>query len=136
MSQALSAGIDGIQERIWAMTAVLSAPTTTSAALGNEAIWMFGDRMCIKVAGRPAEGGWSATERTLAPNKGVSPRVVRGEETVLYVLEGLIGGYCGDQTFQAGAGSVIHLPADLAQCWRAMGDDPARVLVVTVRTGQ
>jgi mannose-6-phosphate isomerase-like protein (cupin superfamily) len=113
------------------MTAVLPAPATTRKAQGNEAIWMFGDRMCIKVAGRPTGGTWTVTERILPPTSGASPRVTRHEETALYVLEGMIGGYCADQTFMAGPGSMIHLPADLAHCWRAMGDTAARVLIIT-----
>ena len=75
------------------MTATLLAPAETTTTQTEQAIWMFGNQVSIKVDGTPAGSATTSAEHYLMPRNGKVPRVSPDEDTVLFVLEGMISGY-------------------------------------------
>lgn len=56
-------------------------------------------------------------------------------DEAFYILAGRLRGYCGDQTWQATTGSFVWLPRDVPHGYTVEGDEPARVLTITVPAG-
>jgi quercetin dioxygenase-like cupin family protein len=66
---------------------------------------------------------------------GGAPRHEHGhEDECFYVLEGVISVECGDDTWEAGAGSFVFLPRGVPHAWDVVGDR-ARVLIITAPAG-
>src|SRR5882724_1675609 len=65
--------------------------------------------------------------------KGGAPwHVHTREDEYFYVLEGVIVVYCGEEVFEAGAGSFVFLPRNIPHAWDVLGGEKARLLMMTV----
>jgi hypothetical protein len=69
------------------------------------------------------------------PAGGFPLHVHRDEDETVYVLEGAVTVFYGDERFAAKPGTFVFLPRGVPHGYRSDGDDPARVLEFTVPSG-
>lgn len=91
----------------------------------GQAYWMLGGLYEVK-AGSNETGGATVMEMTMPAGMGPPPHTHPGTETV-YVLDGTIRYHIGDDTFDAGPGTLFHIPAGTLE--RFEPTSTARVLV-------
>jgi quercetin dioxygenase-like cupin family protein len=101
----------------------------------GEAYWLIGTLVTIKVAGELTGNALSVTEHLVPVGGGLPPHLHHVEDEILYVLEGEIAGHCGEQPLRTGTGGTVFLPRGVAHAWRAEGDCPARLVIVTTPAG-
>jgi len=99
------------------------------------AFWLLGTLVTIKVAGELTGNALAVTEHLVPVGGGLPPHIHHVEDEILYVLEGEIAGQCGAQPLRAGAGGTVFLPRGVAHVWRAVGECPARLVIVTTPAG-
>lgn len=75
----------------------------------GQAFWMLGGLYEVKAA-NDETGGTTVMEMTMPAGMGPPPHTHPGTETV-YVLEGTIRYYIGDDAIDAGPGTLFHIPA-------------------------
>lgn len=94
------------------------------------AIWFLGELYEIKVDGE-ATGGPSVVQVTVpsGPVIGAPPHVHDCDE-IAYVLEGTLRFHFGEETKDAGAGSVLFFPEGTTEWFENATDQPAKVLIV------
>lgn len=76
----------------------------------GQAIWMLGGRYTVRVSGEDSGGELTVMDMELPVGSGPPPHTHSGGETV-YIAEGTVRYHIAEQTFDAGAGDVIHIPA-------------------------
>jgi quercetin dioxygenase-like cupin family protein len=76
----------------------------------GQAVWMLGGRYTVRVSSEDSGGELTVMDMELPVGSGPPPHTHPGGETV-YIVEGTVRYHIGDQTFDAGPGDVIHIPA-------------------------
>lgn len=89
----------------------------------------------IKATGEQT-GGTYALFDFVVPAGGALPlHIHHNDDETVYVLEGAVTVFCGEQRFAVAPGSFVFLPRGLPHGYRSDGGGPARVLEFTVPAG-
>ena len=106
----------------------LNEPVLTGPGVGRTVSHGSGSSAELKLAGEQAVGDWAVVEwRVRAGDEPPIHTHTREDET-LYVLEGTITAYVGDERIDVEAGSYAALPQDVPHGLSVRGDE-ARLLV-------
>ena len=112
----------------------LTDPVLTGPQDGRTITYGDGSSAELKVQGEQTGGQWAVVEwRVRAGDEGPIHTHTREDETV-YVLEGAITAFVGDQQIEVEAGSYGALPKGLPHGLKVRGD-AARLLVTLVPAG-
>ena len=77
----------------------------------GQAIWMLGGLYEVLLSGDESGGATTIMQMTMPAGMGPPPHTHPGTETV-YVIEGTLTYHIGGELFDAGPGSLFHIPAD------------------------
>ena len=91
--------------------------------------------MTFKVQGTETNGAFFAFETEVAAGEGPPLHVHANEEELLYVLDGDARFRVGDEVSSAPTGSFMFVPRGVPHCFQAVGDRPARLLIVFTPSG-
>ena len=112
----------------------LSEPVLTGPGAGRTVTHGGGTSTELKLAGEQSGGDWAVVEwRVRAGDEPPMHTHTREDET-LYVLEGAITAYVGDETFEVEAGSYAALPKNVPHGLTVRGDE-VRLLVTLAPAG-
>jgi quercetin dioxygenase-like cupin family protein len=112
----------------------LSDPVLTGRHSGRTVKSGTGSSTELKIAGEQSGGDWAVVEwRVRAGDEPPIHTHTREDETV-YVLEGAITAFVGDQRIDVEAGSYAALPKDVPHGLTVRGDE-ARLLVTLAPAG-
>jgi quercetin dioxygenase-like cupin family protein len=112
----------------------LNNPVLTGPGAGRTVTNASGSSSELKLEGEQAAGDWAVVEWHL--RAGAEPPIhthTREDET-LYVLDGSITAFVGDERIEVEAGSYAALPKDVPHGLRVRGDE-ARLLVTLEPAG-
>jgi quercetin dioxygenase-like cupin family protein len=112
----------------------LSDPVLTGPSAGRNVDYGAGSNAELKIAGDQSGDGWAVVEWRV--RTGDEPPIhthTREDETV-YVLDGSITAFVGDQQIDVAAGSYAALPKGVPHGLR-VNDEVARLLVTLVPAG-
>ena len=112
----------------------LTDPVLTGPGAGRTRSYGGGSAAELKIVGEQSGGEWAVVENRV--RAGDEPPIhthTREDETV-YVLEGAITAYVGDQRIDVEAGSYAALPKDVPHGLSVRGDE-ARLLVTLEPAG-
>src|SRR3954452_4660623 len=115
-------------------TMALSEPVLSGPGAGRTVTHGSGTSTELKLAGEQSGGDWAVVEwRGRAGDEPPVHTHTREDET-LYVLEGAITAYVGDQTIEVQAGSYAALPKNVPHRLTVRGEE-ARLLVTLEPAG-
>src|SRR3954464_5956527 len=115
-------------------TMALNEPVLSGPGAGRTVTYGGGSSAELKLAGEQAGGDWAVVDwRVRAGDEPAMHTHTREDET-LYVLEGAITAYVGDQTIEVEAGSYAALPKDVPHGLIVRGDE-VRLLVTLAPAG-
>src|SRR5919107_3174178 len=97
---------------------------------GGDSVWLGGDRITVKLTSEDTGGVYSIAEEISPPQGGPPPHTNRGEDVVLYVLEGEVEFVLGEDTIPASADSCVYAPRGTLHTYKNVGTSSSRVLVV------
>src|SRR3954464_6350357 len=112
----------------------LSEPVLTGPDSGRTTTSDHGSSAELKLAGEQAGGDWAVVEWHLRAGDEPPIHTHTREDETLYVLDGSITAYVGDQRIDVEAGSYAALPKDLPHGLVVHGDE-ARLLVTVEPAG-
>lgn len=101
----------------------------------GQSVWFLGTLVTLKATDAQTGGSFSLIEQVLPPGFAPPLHVHHAEDEAFYVLDGEITFFCGEQTFDARAGSFVFLPKDLPHAFLVRGAQPARLLQLTAPAG-
>lgn len=101
----------------------------------GEALWFLGSLVTIKATGAETSGRLTVVEFINPP--GFAPPLHRHleEDELFYVLSGAAEFRCDGDTFSAGPGDFVLLPAQLPHTFIVGTDEPLRSLQITTPSG-
>jgi len=112
----------------------LNDPVLTGPNEGRTVSSGHGSSTELKLVGEQSDGDWAVIEwRVHAGDEPPLHKHTREDET-LYVLDGAITAFVGDQRIDVESGSYAALPKDVPHGLRVRGDD-ARLLVTLEPAG-
>ena len=101
----------------------------------GQPVWFLGTLMLFKATGEDNGQAFSLIEQTLPPGFAPPLHVHHAEDEAFYILEGSLTFVCGENRWQAEAGSFLFLPRDIAHGFLVESNTPARLLQFTFPAG-
>jgi quercetin dioxygenase-like cupin family protein len=112
----------------------LTDPVLTGPRAGRTVTSGHGSSAELKLAGEESGGDWAVVEWRLRAGDEPPIHTHTREDETLYVLDGAITAFVGDQRIEVEAGSYAALPKDVPHGLRVRGDE-ARLLVTVEPAG-
>src|SRR3954463_5264849 len=112
----------------------LSDPGLTGPRAGRTVTSGHGSSPELKLAGEQSGGDWAVVEWRLRAGDEPPIHIHTREDETLYVLEGAITAYVGDEKIEVEAGSYAALPKDVPHGLTVRGEE-ARLLVTLEPAG-
>jgi quercetin dioxygenase-like cupin family protein len=109
-------------------------PVLTGPGAGRTLRYGSGSSFELKLAGEQAAEDWAVVEWRLRAGDEPPIHTHTREDETLYVLEGTITAYVGDERIDVEAGSYAALPKDVPHGLSVRGDE-ARLLVTLEPAG-
>ena len=118
------------------MTETANQPRAVVVGPGEgESVWFLNSRMTLKADAATTGGRYGLIESIIPPGFSPPLHIHHREDESFYVLEGHLRLQCGDDTYEAQAGSFIFLPRDVPHSFLVEGDTPARMLTIETPGG-
>ena len=112
----------------------LNEPVLTGPGAGRTVSYGSGSSFELKLAGEQTAEDWAVVEWRLRAGDEPPIHTHTREDETLYVLEGTITAYVGDERIDVEAGSYAALPKDVPHGLSVRGDE-ARLLVTLEPAG-
>src|ERR671918_2077508 len=112
----------------------LNKPVLTGPGAGRTATKSSGTSIELKLEGEQAGGDWAVVEWHLRAGDEPPIHTHTREDEALYVLDGAITAYVGDERIEVEAGSYAALPKNVPHGLRVRGDE-VRLLVTAQPAG-
>src|SRR3954452_2310101 len=103
----------------------LKDPVLTGPGAGRAANYGNGSSVELKLFGEQSGEEWAVVENRVRPGDEPPIHTHTREDETVYVVEGAITAYVGDQQFEVEAGSYAALPNNVLH-GVAVGDDEVR----------
>src|SRR6266576_6014706 len=115
-------------------TMALSEPVLSGPRAGRTVTHGNGTSTELKLAGEQSGGDWAVVEWRVRAGDEPPIHIHTREDETLYVLEGAITAFVGDEQIEVEAGSYAALPKDVPHGLIVHGDE-ARLLVTLAPAG-
>lgn len=112
----------------------LSEPVLTGPGSGRTTTSDNGSSAELKLAGEQSGGDWAVVEWRVRSGDEPPIHTHTREDETLYVVDGAITAFVGDQRIDVDAGSYAALPKDVPHGLKVRGDE-ARLLVTLEPAG-
>jgi quercetin dioxygenase-like cupin family protein len=119
---------------VFTMSLSVSEPVLTGPGAGRSANYGDGSAAELKIVGEQTGGDWAVVEQRVRPGDEPPFHTHTREDETLYVLEGAITAYVGDQQFEVEAGSYAALPNKVRHGFSVRGEE-ARLLITLAPAG-
>jgi quercetin dioxygenase-like cupin family protein len=100
------------------------------AADEGQAFWFLNTLTINKVGSDDSQGQLSIVDHRVPPGFAPPPHFHEASDEAFLVLDGEFEGFCGDQGWRAGPGSLVFLPHGIPHGFSASGVGPGRLIVV------
>jgi quercetin dioxygenase-like cupin family protein len=100
------------------------------AADEGQAFWFLNTLTINKVGSDHSQGQLSIVDHRVPPGFAPPPHIHQAQDEAFLVLDGQFEGFCGDQAWQAGPGSLVFLPRAIPHGFTVSDAGPGRIIVV------
>lgn len=95
----------------------------------------FGGRIVIHATGEQTGGAFGMWETFVPPGQGPAPHTHTRETEVFRVIRGIFRFRCGEEEFDAPAGSVVTLPPHVEHGWFNASEEPGQMFGIVTPAG-
>jgi quercetin dioxygenase-like cupin family protein len=100
------------------------------AADEGRAFWFLNTLTINKVGSDDSQGQLSIVDHRVPAGFAPPPHVHEVSDEAFLVLDGQFEGFCGDEAWRAGPGSLVFLPHAIPHGFTVSGAGPGRIIVV------
>jgi quercetin dioxygenase-like cupin family protein len=96
----------------------------------GQAFWFLNTLTINKVGSDDSQGRLSIVDHRVPAGFAPPPHIHQASDEAFLVLDGEFEGFCGDQAWQAGPGSLVFLPRAVPHGFTVSEAGPGRIIVV------
>jgi quercetin dioxygenase-like cupin family protein len=96
----------------------------------GQAFWFLNTLTINKVGSDDTQGRLSIVDHRVPAGFAPPPHIHLAGDEAFLVLDGQFEGFCGDQEWRAGPGSLVYLPHGIAHGFTVSAAGPGRIIVV------
>ena len=96
----------------------------------GQAFWFLNTLTINKVRSDDSQGQLSIVDHRVPAGFAPPPHIHQASDEALLVLDGQFEGFCGDQAWRAGPGSLVYLPHGIPHGFTVSAAGPGRIIVV------
>ena len=100
------------------------------AADEGQAFWFLNTLTINKVGSRDTQGRLSIVDHRVPAGFAPPPHLHQASDEAFLVLDGDFDGFCGDQAWRAGPGSLVFMPHGIPHGFTVSAAGPGRIIVV------
>ena len=100
------------------------------AADEGQAFWFLNTLTINKVGGGDSQGRLSIVDHRVPAGFAPPPHIHQASDEALLVLDGEFEGFCGDQAWRAGPGSLVFMPSAVPHGFTVSDAAPGRAIIV------
>jgi quercetin dioxygenase-like cupin family protein len=100
------------------------------AADEGQAFWFVNTLTINKVGSDHSQGRLSIVDHRMPAGFAPPPHIHQATDEALLVLEGQLEGFCGDQEWRAGPGSLVFMPRAIPHGFTVSQARPGRIIIV------
>jgi quercetin dioxygenase-like cupin family protein len=100
------------------------------AADEGQAFWFLNTLTINKVRSDDSQGQLSIADHRVPAGFAPPPHIHQVSDEAFLVLDGQFDGFCGDQAWRAGPGSLVYLPHGIPHGFTVSPAGPGRIIVV------
>ena len=100
------------------------------AADEGQAFWFLNTLTINKVSSDDSQGQLSIVDHRVPAGFAPPPHIHQASDEAFLVLDGEFEGFCGDQAWRAGPGSLVYLPHGIPHGFTVSAAGPGRIIVV------
>jgi quercetin dioxygenase-like cupin family protein len=100
------------------------------AADEGQAFWFLNTLTINKVRSDDSQGQLSIVDHRVPAGFAPPPHIHQASDEAFLVLDGQFEGFCGDQAWRAGPGSLVYLPHGIPHGFSVSAAGPGRIIVV------
>ncbi len=100
------------------------------AADEGQAFWFLNTLTINKVGSDDSQGQVSIVDHRMPPGFAPPPHIHQVSDETFLVLDGQLEGFCGDQKWQAGPGSLVFMPRAIPHGFTVSEAGPGRIIIV------
>jgi quercetin dioxygenase-like cupin family protein len=116
------------------MTSLQTKPYAFQPGEGQQ-FQLSGAQVVVKATSEQTDGAFNLLEVSCQPGYATALHIHYAEDVAVYVLEGALTVYWGDEKQAAMAGAYFYQPRGIPHGFRVEGVTPARLLYLTVPAG-
>jgi quercetin dioxygenase-like cupin family protein len=96
----------------------------------GKAFWFLNSLTISKVGSDHTQGRLSIVDHRVPSGFAPPPHIHQHSDEAFLILDGDFDGFCGNQTWQAGPGSLVFLPRGIPHGFTVSGAGPGRAIIV------
>ena len=96
----------------------------------GRAFWFLNCLAINKVGSDDSQGLLTIADHRMPPGFAPPPHIHEAGDEAFLVLDGELEGFCGDQSWQAGPGSLVYMPHGIPHGFTGSAAGPGRIIVV------
>ncbi len=96
----------------------------------GRAFWFLNTLTINKVGAAETEGRLSIVDHRVPPGFAPPPHIHQASDETFLVLDGQVQGFCGNQAWTAGPGSLVFLPSGIPHGFQVSHAGPGRLIVI------
>ena len=100
------------------------------AADEGQPFWFLNTLTINKIGSNDSQGRLSIVDHRVPAGFAPPPHIHQASDEAFLVLDGDFEGFCGDQLWQAGPGSLVFLPHGIPHGFSVSQSGPGRIIVV------
>jgi quercetin dioxygenase-like cupin family protein len=101
----------------------------------GQAFWFLNCLAINKIGSDDSQGLLTIADHRMPAGFAPPPHVHQASDEAFLVMDGELEGFCGDQTWRAGPGSLVYLPHAIPHGFTVSAAGPGRILVVVTPGG-
>ena len=101
----------------------------------GDAYWWLGSLTINKVGAAATQGRLSIVDHRVPAGYAPPLHIHHGQDEIFFILDGQFSILCGEQSWQAGPGSLVFLPRDVPHGFTVSGDGAGRTVIITAPGG-
>jgi quercetin dioxygenase-like cupin family protein len=101
----------------------------------GDPFWFLNTLTLNKITGEDTAGGFTIVDHRVPAGFAPPPHIHHRADEAFFIIDGEFEGFCGEQSWTAGPGSIVFLPREIPHGFAVSQAGPGRTLLILAPAG-